>query len=473
MLNFIRTILNLLFPVAAFAYASRILGVEGVGIVNYTDSIVKYLLLIGGGGILFYGIREVAKVRENQEQLEKLVVELLVINLLLTGVACLFLFFLLRSSLGKQFTVLILIQGSLVLFNAIGMEWLYQAKEEFVYITVRTLFFQTMSFIALLIFVRTKEDYLVYALIMVFAVAGTQLINFICARQYLGVLKKGIKLELREHFQLMKYIFGANLSISIYLHADQTMLGVMAGTSVVGLYAGANNITRAAAGLLTCLTNVVFPRISFYFENGKSKEAFQLIEDAGNIILMAVVPASIGLACISEPVMVLVCGKEFASAYPALIVLAINVIFSVYNNYWVWQIFLPLNREKLVFIGTTCSAAINIGLNFIWIPQYGLIGAAMATLVAEMILSGLCILWGKKALEGRHILTGIWQYFLGGFAVCLICFVVEYGMGHTLVALSVKIVASMVSYVLLLYLMKNQYLFKLIDIVWNLAVRRK
>lgn len=471
--NFIRTVLNLLFPIASFAYASRILGAEGVGIVSYTDSIIKYLVLIGGGGILFYGIRETAKVRENREELEKTVGELFVVNLLLTGVACLLLLFLLTGTVGKQYSLLFLIQGSVVLFNGIGMEWLYQAKEEFVYITIRTAALQLLAFIALFLFVRKKEDYIAYTVITVFAVAGTQVLNFIRAGKYLRVLKSRKRLELRKHFRLMKYIFGANLAISLYLHIDKTMLGIMASTNAVGLYTGANNITRSAAGLLTCITNVSLPRISYYLENNKKEEAFRLIEDSGNIILMFAVPAAIGLACISKTVIVLVCGTEFEGAYSALMILAVDIIFSVYNNYWVWQIFLPLNKEKLVFTGTVCSALINLCLNFIWIPRYGILGAAGATLMAEIILTGLCIHWGKIVLGEKGISPKMWHYPAGGLGVLIVCLAVEVFMGNTVTAMIIKIAASIGSYILVLCLLKNEYLKRILIALLRLTVRRK
>lgn len=470
-MNFIKTVLNLFFPVAAFAYASRILGADGVGIVSYTDSIVKYLVLIGGGGITFYGIREIAKVRDNREQLEKTAGELLVLNLLFSAAAYLLLFILLRFPVGKQFTALFLIQGSLILFNALGMEWLYQAKEEFTYITIRTIVFQLLAWAALILFVRKKEDYVIYALIHVFALAGTQLMNFICAGKYFRIFKKGMKLEIMKHMRPIKYIFGANLAISVYLHVDKTMLGAMMNTGAVGLYAGANNITRAAAGLLTCITNVALPRVSYYLEKEKKREAYRLLEVCGNMILMAVIPAAIGLACISKTVIVLVCGSEFTSAYPALVVLALSVIFSVYNNFWVWQILIPFNKEKQVFAGTIGSAVVNCGLNFIWIPAYGILGAAIATLVSEIGLTLLCVYWGKRLFEGAHFLFKTVQYMLGGFAVLVTCLAIDFWIGDSIGAMIVKIAASMANYFLLLVLMRNEYLRKLYGTIQHIADR--
>ena len=80
-LNGLKSILNLLFPLITFPYVSRVLGVKGVGIYNYSNSIVSYFLLIAALGISTYAIREGAKYRDNKEQINKFASEVFTINI--------------------------------------------------------------------------------------------------------------------------------------------------------------------------------------------------------------------------------------------------------------------------------------------------------------------------------------------------------------------------------------------------------
>ena len=83
----LRTLISSLSPLIVFPYASRILGVEGIGRVQYAQSIAMYFELLAGLGILSYAVREGAKVRDDSQKLGKLMTELLTINLAAAGVS--------------------------------------------------------------------------------------------------------------------------------------------------------------------------------------------------------------------------------------------------------------------------------------------------------------------------------------------------------------------------------------------------
>lgn len=102
-LNGLRSILNILFPLITFPYVSRILTVNGIGIYNFSNSIVSYFLLIAALGISTYAVREGAKLRDNKQKIQQFASEVFTINICSTIVAylllfiCLFLFSKLHS----------------------------------------------------------------------------------------------------------------------------------------------------------------------------------------------------------------------------------------------------------------------------------------------------------------------------------------------------------------------------------------
>ena len=77
MLNSLKTILAMIFPLITFPYASRVLQVENMGKVNYASSIISYFVLLAGLGIKTYAIREGARIRDNKEKLEKLILNII------------------------------------------------------------------------------------------------------------------------------------------------------------------------------------------------------------------------------------------------------------------------------------------------------------------------------------------------------------------------------------------------------------
>src|SRR5674476_409739 len=93
--NFLHNILyilsNILFPIISFSYTARVLGPEGIGKVQFVITFAQYFIMVAALGIPYYGVREVAKIRGDQKKLNKLVSELLFINIL-TSLLLLFIY---------------------------------------------------------------------------------------------------------------------------------------------------------------------------------------------------------------------------------------------------------------------------------------------------------------------------------------------------------------------------------------------
>ena len=87
LLNTLRSVLNIIFPLITFPYVSRILGADNLGIYNFSSSFVSYFILIAGLGINTYAIREGAKYRDNREEISNFSSEVFSINMLSTLIA--------------------------------------------------------------------------------------------------------------------------------------------------------------------------------------------------------------------------------------------------------------------------------------------------------------------------------------------------------------------------------------------------
>ena len=154
-LNIIRTTCGIIYPIITFPYASRILLPEGIGKVNFANSVISYFVLIAGLGIGTYGTREAAKIRENKIALSNLVKELFTINIISMAIAYLLLgisLFLVPKF--QSYQTLLLISSITILFTTIGFDWVYSALEEYGYITLRTIIFQCISIVLLFLLVH-------------------------------------------------------------------------------------------------------------------------------------------------------------------------------------------------------------------------------------------------------------------------------------------------------------------------------
>ena len=137
-MNSILTMSQFIFPLITFPYISRILLPVGTGKVSFATSIVSYFALFAQLGIPTYGIRACAKVRDDKKELTRTVQEIFIINLVMSLITYVIFFFAIyyvpRLRQDKE---LLMIIGLTIFFNAIGMEWLYKALEQYTYITIR------------------------------------------------------------------------------------------------------------------------------------------------------------------------------------------------------------------------------------------------------------------------------------------------------------------------------------------------
>lgn len=185
--NLIRSCMSLIFPIITFTYATRILLPEGMGKIEFSKSFVAYFNIMAMLGIVNYGTREGAKIRDNRERLSKFAQELFLINIMSVCVVLVIfgvtLFCIPRLS---DYLIILLIYSVTIPLTALGMEWLYNAVEDYKYVAIRTSLIQVASVILMLLFVRTKNDLWKYALIQVIASSGNNLLNFMHSCKYLG-----------------------------------------------------------------------------------------------------------------------------------------------------------------------------------------------------------------------------------------------------------------------------------------------
>ena len=92
-LNIIYKLSSILFPLITYPYVSRILLADNLGKVSFFTSLTNYMLMIGSLGIYTYGVRVVAKNRNNKREMSVVVKELFLINLIVTAVVSVLLIF--------------------------------------------------------------------------------------------------------------------------------------------------------------------------------------------------------------------------------------------------------------------------------------------------------------------------------------------------------------------------------------------
>ncbi|MDH6099437.1 flippase [Anabaenopsis sp. FSS-46] len=177
----------------------------------------------------------------------------------------------------------------------------------------------------------------------------------------------------------------SGLTIMIYMRIDQIMLGQMVGDEAVGLYSAATRISEVWYFIPTAISSSVAP--SIYAAKQVSEDLYyQRIKKLIRLLVMISLVVAVPMSFLSTTIMTLLFGNGYAAAGSILgihIWAAVFVFMGVASNSW----FIAEGLTQLAFRRTLMGAVVNVILNWLLIPAYAGVGAAVATVISQAIAS--------------------------------------------------------------------------------------
>lgn len=450
-------IFNAVFPFLTALYVTRILSSEVIGDISYALNIVSYFALFAFVGIPTYGMREIAKCRDDQSKVNKLFSELFIINTVTTTIsiaAYLLLIFLVPAFSGKAL-IIYLVVGIEIVLNYFNISWLYEGLEKFGFISIMNVVTKIFSLICLILLVRSEENTIWYALLSVVGISGNYLLSFFFYPKCAKFTKEG--LSFKQHFKPILLLVTVNLAIEIYSLLDITMIGaIMPDKSHVAYYKYAHQIQKTLLMAINTITLVLVPRLAKYYKDGKIKEYNSLITKTLSIIILLAIPMVVGTVFVSDSIVVWLYGDEYIASSIILKVLVPIVLISPIGYLLGSRVCLVTNHEKYMPIAVGVGALINIGLNAWFIILWGEVGAAIASLVSEIVVLVVYLVFSHKyfklSLNIKNYLKILSAIILMSGYLVLIYFLVE----PEILKVTLEIVGAIAIYFGVLLLTKEE-----------------
>ncbi len=388
-MNALLTMSSFLFPLITFPYISRVLLAEGVGKVSFASSFASLFLLFANLGIPIYGVRACAQVRDDKVQLTRTVHEIFFINFVMSSLAyiCLGVAICLIPKLANDKS-LYLISSLVIFFNLIGVEWVYKALEQYMYITIRSITFKIIALLAMFLLVQSKDDYLLYAGISIFASSVSGILNFIRIKKFLLISNVG-NYNVTRHINSIIVFFAMSCATTVYTNLDNLMLGFMCADSEVGYYTIAIKVKNILASLVSSLGIVLLPRVSYYVKNKMHKDFYNVTDKAIAFVIMLSLPLIAYFEIYTSECISILASQAFDASVLLMKILLPTLFFIGLTNIMGMEILVPLEKENLVFYSVCSGALVDAMINFILIPVLGAVGAAIGTLIAEMVVFGI------------------------------------------------------------------------------------
>ena len=458
---FLKQLMSIIFPIISYPYAARVLGVDGIGKVDYANSIITYFVLLAGLGIGNYAIREGAKIRDDKEKLNKFVNEMLIINALSTLISFILCIVIINMKIFESYKNILLIYSIIIPFTSIGVEWVFSIQEDYKYITTRATMFQILSLIALIVFVKNKNDYIIYAFIIVFSNVGSNVLNFLYCKKYVKLFKNR-NCKILVHIKPIIIIFGMSIATKIYLIMDTTMLGILTTDYAVGLYSGINKIINILVCLISTIRTVLMPRLSHSIKDGNMNNFNKMNDITIQIILLFSIPLVVGIFCLSNEIITVFYGKDYLPSALTLRIYIPDIIIAALNGTIIFQVLYPLNKEKITLVITIIGGIVNVIFNYIFIPLYQQNGAAIGTCMAEISIFICCLFWSRKYIKFAKYINSLIQYIFASFGIIVVCFINNMLLENSIIKILFSVPISIFIYFILLFLMRNNIILTVI-----------
>lgn len=377
--------IKIVIPIILIPIISRALGTTGIGIYSFTSSIAEYFILFSGLGILLYGNREVAIVRDDLKKLSTLFSELFFLTLISTTISLIaygiIVFLFLKQS--YLYYIVHMLHIICVIFD---VTWFFMGLEEFKKISIVNIATQIIVFVLIVVSIHSPSDLLLYMFIKAVGdLAGFLMIwNFALKRV---TLERIHLFQLKKHLKHTMLYFIPQMGVVLYSTLTKTFLGIMTTNHHVGIYTNATYLTTTITTLLTTINLILLPRISHLFSHKKIKEIMEIVHLSVHTQLFFSIPAALGISAISKSFVPWFFGPGFEQLQTLLPFLSPVVIILPMGMVFTHQYLLPLGQTKHYTFSVLGGALMSILLNSFLIPSAGLIGAVVSTLIVESFIT--------------------------------------------------------------------------------------
>ena len=464
-LNLINTGTQMLFPLITFPYVCRVIEADGIGQINFFQSIISYISLFTCLGIPMYAIREIARDRSDVVQMNRTAMEILLLHSMLTLLGYAIVAILCLTVPQIQVNIpLFLILSLTIFFTAIGCEWFYRGIEDFKYITIRGFIIKTVSVVLLFIFVKSKTDLLYYGCYTVFGVLGGNIFNFFRLRKYIH--RENIifsELHIKRHVKPVLKVFSFSVVTSIYLQLNTVLLGFLKNALAVGYFAAATKVMQMLLMMSSCLGSVMMPRASHLIAENKEDEFNRLIQKSYDFTMAIALPMTIGLIFCAPSLITALCGVKFEhSILPSQIIAPIILMVAISNVFGI-QVLFPKGKINIVTLCCGIGAVADLILNLCLIPFFSYIGTSIAYLGAEVATTVSMYFIGRRYIPIIYFKKSHLTYALG----CIVMAFALYGLSllqlPTLIILLLQGCCGVLAYFIILCICKDDMLIQILS----------
>lgn len=469
--NLAYQILIIILPIITTPYLSRVLGAENIGIYSYTLSIVTYFILFGSLGISMYAQREIAYVQDDKYKRSKIFWEILILRFVTLSISMVIYYFTYVN--GTQYQMYYKILLIEIIATCFDISWYFQGMEDFKKTVFRNTLVKIISIVLIFLLVKRPEDLTKYFIIYVVSNLLGNMSLWLYIPKFLEKIK--IKeLHILKHLKPTIGLFIPQIAIQVYTLLDKVMIGaIIDDKSEVGYYDQAQKIIKMLLTVVTSLGTVMIPRMANTFANGDMKQIKEYMKRSFRFVYIISIPMIFGIIAVSDKFVPIFFGNGYEKVAIIMKVICPILLIIGLSNVIGSQYLLPTKRQKEFTISVTCGAIVNFIVNFIIIKRYGAIGASVATVIAEFVVTSVQIYFVRKDINMRECISISKNYIMIGVVMFVVVMLIGLTIKNNLFSIVLQAIIGVSIYIIGLYIIKDEFLVQLLQQIKNKFQKNK
>lgn len=445
--QFLFRILTVITPLITSPIIARALGAKNVGIFSANLAYVSYFMFLAKLGVDNYGNRTIAAIQSDRAKRQRTFWNIYAVQLISSCLA-LVLYGISIIFMAPDRRIILLLQNLWIISCLLDINWFYFGMEEFRLTVMRNVIVKIVEVISIVLFINEPSDLYLYVVIMAGSAFASQFIMWFHLRNYIS-FEMPRKKRMVPHVKPMLILFIPVIAASIFHIMDKSMLDVLSSDENVGYYYSAEKIINIPLGLITAISTVMLPRISNVIHNDSISKVKELIGKSMELTMFIMCAVSFGIAGIAHEFVPLFFGKGYEPC-EFLIYLFVPVMLTrAFNETIRAQYLMPAKKDRQYTLAICMGALINILCNYIFILLFGVWGAVIGTLAAELTVLVIELYFSKEIPFVKNALVQVRYLIYGAVMFVLLRYISSLISGSALFKVLLLILIGAMIYMLL------------------------
>lgn len=400
-----------IFALLAFAYLARVLGPAHFGMLEFALAVMFFFTLLVDCGLSPFGAREVAK---DEGAVTRLVAHIILLRaltvmaafaVLLLGVAA--------TDMPWAMKRLIVLYG-LTLFTMPAMlPWVFQGRDLMRYVAVASIIRWFIFAAGVFLYVRGPGSLWIVPVVEGAALACVAVFYLGSFSRHFGSLRRRIDSSFAGSvFRQALPIGGSELVWALKMYSATVLLGMLVTGPEVGWFGAAHRIVISVHTFVWLYFFTLFPSVA-----RSSRGSLEVLHRLTNTSLQVTAWSGVFLGVVgsifAHPIITLVYGPEYGQSVAAFRVLIWVIPLALMSGHYRYAL-IAYGRQGMEFLTAACGAGLNVLVNLFLIPSYGLIGAAWALIVSEILIWTLAYYSVHCAITQIPFWPHVWRPLVGG-----------------------------------------------------------